>query len=130
MQEPSRRPMTVKSMGNNGIDFAAPHLVEVPVQNQGFFQIRFFEFQIHLTTHSLKAIHHRSRSLGQLNFIDPSPRNQRETGMGTQTPHGGDVFAQHLNVGTGQSQELNLLDPAGRIRVRNLHRWIGFKTFG
>ena len=92
MQEPSRRPMTIDLMRKYRIHFAATHLVEVPVQNQGFLQIRFFEFQIHLTTHGLKAVHHRSRTLGQLNFIDPGSWNQRETGMGRQTPHGGHVF--------------------------------------
>ena len=95
----------------------------------GFGQLGFLEFHIDLSRDGLIPVLHGRTSFAYLNALHPRPRDIAQAVGGGRAAVVGDILRHHLHIRTGQAQKLDLLGTGGGVRVSDVHRRIGHKTF-
>ena len=93
-------------------------------------RFRVLQCYIDLTRNALVALCHCSRSLADVDFIDPIPRNKEQAANSTQAPWPRQVVHLNLAVFTIQTQHANLTRTRHSIGEGCIHRRIGLKRFG
>ena len=102
--------------------------IAVEQQHIRVFHLRFLVFHIDLSRQRLIAIFHARRPFAHLDALHPRAGHVVQAeGLG-EVAHRGDVFGQHLHVGAGQSEELNLPSAGGGVAVVDIDRGVVDKT--
>ena len=130
MPQHRRAPACRREQGALHISLDATVHIGIAVEQQYIrvFHLRFLVFHIDLSRQRLIAIFHARRPFAHLDALHPRAGHVVQAeGLG-EVAHRGDVFGQHLHVGAGQSEELNLPSAGGGVAVVDIDRGIVDKT--
>ena len=130
MPQHRRAPACRREQGALHISLDATVHIGIAVEQQYIrvFHLRLFVFHIDLSRQRLVAIFHARRPFAHLDALHPRAGHVVQTeGLG-EVAQGGDIFGQHLHVGAGQPEELNLPSAGGGVAVVHIHRRVVHET--
>ena len=93
----------------------------IEVHRHALIIVRLQILHVDLSRNALIAVAHRRGTLRHLDTVHPRPRNIIQGIWGCRSAEVGEVFCEHLHIGSAQSQESDLFCSCSSITVVDIY---------
>ena len=114
--------LVVYMPGDIGIPFIATSIATEEVDGKNIGRRRFLKFDVDLSGQCFVAVLDRRRSFRHLDTFHPGAGHVVQTIQRGGSPEVRVILRQHLNIGSGKSQQIDLAGTGRSIRLGDIDR--------